>query len=114
MRTLRKDKKPLYICKKINDSEPIQFETPVLVHLNTVATTGESDMVAFGEEYRKYRRATVPIEDFNKYHEGDRAYIFVEPPVIHDVLCDGCDFEIKSVLDSQTCVKILFKRLQNG
>ena len=39
MRTLERDKKALYICEKIKDSDPVQFKPPVEVKLNVVATT---------------------------------------------------------------------------
>lgn len=114
MRTLERDKKALYVCEKIKDSEPVQFKKPVEVKLNVVATTSEADIVAFGDSYKEYRRAKISITDLDKFHEGDRAYIYVEPPVVHDVLCDTADFEIKSVSDSITQASILFKRLQIG
>lgn len=114
MRTLERDKKPLYICSKIKDSEPVQFEEPVKRYLNVVATTSEADIVAFGESYKEYRRAKISISDIDKYHEGDRAYIYKQPPEQHDMLCEGADFEIYSVSDSVSEVSVLFKRYQLG
>lgn len=114
MRTLERDKKPLFICKRIPDSEPNQFEEPVKRYLNTVATTSQADIVAFGDQYKEYRRALITKEEMERYHEGDRAYIYVIPPKEHDPLCNECDFEIISVSDSVSQVEILFKRLQIG
>lgn len=114
MRTLTRDKKALFICKKIPESEPEQFETPVMRKLNVVSTSSEADIVAFGESYKEYRRAKISVEDIGLFHEGDRAYIYVEPPDVHDVLCETADFEIISVLDSVSQASILFKRLQIG
>lgn len=114
MRTLERDKKPLYICSKKKDTDPVQFEEPVKRYLNVVATTSEADIVAFGESYREYRRAKISVDDIEKYHEGDRAYIYVTPPEKHDVLCEGADFEIYSVSDSVSEVSVLFKRYQLG
>lgn len=114
MRTLERDKKPLYVCTKIKDSDPVQFEEPFLVKLNVVATTSEADIVAFGDSYKEYRRAKISIKDMDKFHEGDRAYIYVRPPEIHDVLCETADFEITSISDSVSEVSVLFKRLQIG
>lgn len=114
MRTLERDKKPLYICKRIKDSEPVKFEEPVPRKLNTVATTSQADIVAFGDQYKEYRRALISKEEMKDYNEGDRAYIYVSPPDEHDLLCEGCDFEIISVSDSVSQVEILFKRLQIG
>ena len=114
MRTLERDKKPLYLCKKITDSEPQQFEKPVYMRLNTVATTSQADIVAFGDSYKEYRRAIIETGDRNKFHEGDRAYIFVAPPKEHDALCEGADFEINSISDSVSQTIVLFKRLQIG
>lgn len=114
MRTLKRDKKPLYLCSKILNSEPQQFQEPKEIYLNTVATTTEADIKAFGDNYKQYRRATVPIEKLSEFQEGDRAYIFVQKPEVHDKLCTDCDFEIYSVSDSVSQGVIMFKRLQIG
>lgn len=114
MRTLERDKKPLYICKRIRNVDPVQFEEPVLQRLNTVATTSQADIVAFGDQYKEYRRAIVSVKEAENYNEGDRAYIYVNPPEEHDKLCNSCDFEIYSISDSISQVEILFKRLQIG
>lgn len=114
MRTLTRDMKPVFLCKKIPNSEPTMFEEPIKYMLNTVATTTETDLVAFGEAYKEYRRAKVTISQIVNFNEGDRVYINVAPPVIHDPLCNGCDFQIKSVSDSVSQGSILFKRLQIG
>lgn len=114
MRTLKRDTKPIFICKRITNSEPVQFEKPIEVKLNTVATTSEVDIVAFGDSYKEYRRATIPINEMSKFNEGDRAYIYMSKPDVHDILCQTCDFEIKSISDSVSQATILFKRLQIG
>lgn len=114
MRTLERDKKPLYVCRKIKDSDPVQFEEPVKRELNVVATSSEADIVAFGESYKDYRRAKISSFEVDNYHEGDRVYLEVEPPEVHDKLCEGADFEIKSVSSSVSQTSILFKRYQIG
>lgn len=114
MRTLERDKKPLFICERILNTEPKQFKEPVEKRLNTVATTSQADIVAFGDQYKEYRRAIVSHKQMDEYHEGDRAYIYVKPPEVHDPLCDDADFEIYSISDSVSQVEILFKRLQIG
>lgn len=114
MRTLERDKKPLYICTRIKDSDPVQFQEPFMVRLNVVATTSQADIVAFGDSYKEYRRAKISVTDMDKFHEGDRAYIYVTPPETHDALCETADFEITSISDSVSEVSILFKRLQIG
>lgn len=114
MRTLERDKKPLYVCRKIKDSDPVQFEEPVKRYLNVVATSSEADIVAFGESYKDYRRAKISSFEVDNYHEGDRVYLEVQPPEVHDKLCEGADFEIKSVSSSVSQTSILFKRYQIG
>lgn len=114
MRTLERDKKPLYVCRRKPNTDPKQFEEPVERKLNTVATTSQADIVAFGDQYKEYRRALITKEQMSDYNEGDRAYIYARPPEKHDPLCNGCDFEIYSISDSVSQVEILFKRLQIG
>lgn len=114
MRTLTRDKKPLYICKRVINSEPRQFEQPKKVELNIVTTNSQLDVASLGNQYKEYRKATISIKDIDKYNEGDRAYIYVEPPLMHDLLCETCDFEIVSISCSISQATILFKRLQIG
>lgn len=114
MRTLNRDKKPLYICKKVKDSDPAVFEPPVKRELNVVATTSQLDIAVFGESYKEYRRANIPISQVNEYHEGDRAYIYTQPPKTHDKLCETADFTIVSVLDSISDASVIFKRIEIG
>lgn len=114
MRTLNRDKKPLYVCHRIKDSDPVQFEEPIKRYLNVVATSSEADIVALGESYKDHRRAKISSLEVNDYHEGDRVYLEVEPPKTHDKLCEGADFEIKSVSSSVSQTSILFKRYQIG
>ena len=111
MRTLTRDKKPVYICKKIPGSDPVQFESPISILLNTVATSSDADIATFGDQYKEYRRAIINADELNGFKEGDRAYIYNIPPAL-DPLCETADFEIHSILDSVSQVKIIFKRLQ--
>lgn len=114
MRTLNRDKKPLYICKRIQDSDPVQFEKPIFFKLNIVSTSSEMDIVGLGDSYKEYLRAKVSINDVSKFNEGDRAYIYTAPPQEHDALCNGADFQITSVSKSVSEATIMFKRLQIG
>ena len=114
MRTLKRDKRPLYLCKKIKDSEPQQFEKPLCLRLNTVATSSGASLQTFGENYREYRKATMDLDTLKEFHEGDRCYILVDKPSIHDPLCGDCDFIVHSVSDSISEGVVVFKRLQNG
>lgn len=114
MRTLDRDKKALFICHRIKDTDPMQFEEPVKVKLNVVATTSEADIVAFGDSYKEYRRAKISVSEMDNYKEGDRVYLYTTPPSVHDILCENADFEITSISDSVSQVSILFKRLQIG
>ena len=114
MRTLKRDKKPLYVCAKVQDSEPQQFSEPKMYRLNTIALSSEESIRTFGENYKEYRKATIPIEQIHEFHEGDRCYIYANKPDTHDPLCSGCDFLIYSVSDSISQGVVLFKRIQNG
>lgn len=112
MRTLSRDKKALYICSKIKESNPVQFEEPKKYYLNVVSTNSQADIATFGESYKEYRKVTVSTKYKDLFHEGDRAYIYVTPS--DDKLCNDADFVIYSVSDSITETVVLFKRMELG
>ena len=114
MRTLERDKKPLFLCERVKNSDPVQFKEPIKVKLNIVATSSELDIMAFGDSYKENLRAKISIDDVDMFHEGDRAYVYVKPPMVHDLLCNGADFQISSISKSVSEATILFKRMEIG
>ena len=58
-----------------------------------------------------YLRMKPEISERDLFHEGDRFYIFVEPPTVHDKICKNADYEIyKKPMIHIDSMEIMLKR----
>lgn len=113
MRTLLRNKRKVYLCKSfINESGATEYEAPKEYKINYEPTSASSQLLTFGEHYAQGLQAIVDLEIGKEFKEGDKCYIFVEPPSQHDRLCSDADY-IVSVLPQTTLnqVKLVFTRL---
>ena len=95
MRNLRRNKRRLYLCQKyIDDNKMDKFREPILIHENYLPTNSEGDLISMGMDYPMYLRIKPEISKKDLFHEGDRFYIFVEPPETYDDMCKDADYEI--------------------
>ncbi len=101
MRTQKRNKKQIYICHKYIENGIEKFKEPIPIKENYSATNSESDLIAMGMEYPKYLRIKTDIKVCidgkwisrkSLYHPGDRVYVYVTPPIEHDVLCKNADY----------------------
>ncbi len=113
MRTLQRDLKIAYLCKRIPNTEPVQFDEPVEVRLNLITTNSRFDISIPGDEVSEFLRATITSDVKSMFNKRDRLYVNVVPPLTHDKLCNTADFEIDSILDSISTTKLLFRKI-NG
>lgn len=111
MRNLRRNKRKLYLCQKYIDNNIDKYREPVLIHENYLPTNSEGDLISIGMDYPMYLRMKPEISEKNLFHEGDRFYIFTEPPEIHDVMCKNADYEIyKKPMIHLESMEIMLKR----
>lgn len=113
MRTLLRNKRPLYLCKSFkNENGIMEFQKPVSLKINYEPTNSSSQLFAFGQHYAENLQAIVDLEIGKQFKEGDRCYIFVKPPIKHDRLCKNADY-IVNVLPQTSLnqVKLNFIRL---
>lgn len=113
MRTLTRNKRLLYLCKKYTDEDNIvKYKEPIPVKVNYEPMSASSQMFTFGIHYAENLQAILDLKDGKKFSEGDKCYINVKPPKVHDNLCEDADY-IVSVIpqDSLNNVKINFLRL---
>lgn len=96
MRNLRRNKKVLYLCQSYPDGSIKKFKEPVKLFENYVPTNSESDLISMGMEYPMYLRIKPNITESSYFHAGDRAYVYVTPPEVHDPLCKKADYEVES------------------
>jgi len=111
MRNLRRNKRKLYLCQKYIDNNIDKYREPVLIHENYLPTNSEGDLISIGMDYPMYLRMKPEISEKDLFHEGDRFYIFTEPPKTHDVMCKNADYEIyKKPMIHLESMEIMLKR----
>lgn len=113
MRTLRRNKRLLYLCKKYTDKDGItKYKEPISVRLNYEPMSGSSQMFTFGTHYTENLQAILDLKDGKKFSEGDKCYINVSPPQKYDELCNDADYIVSIIpQDSINFVKVNFLRL---
>jgi hypothetical protein len=113
---LERNKKPLYYCRRLTpDDEGYQenmetFEAPVIRYLNFRTLDAEMMLQTVGEVNTKNLIAKQLIGG-DPYVEGDRCYVYVDPPETSDPLCAGADFKVSSVLPMHRVEEIVFERM---
>lgn len=111
MRNLRRNKRKLYLCQKYIDNNIDKYREPVLIHENYLPTNSEGDLISIGMDYPMYLRMKPEISEKDLFHEGDRFYVFTEPPETHDVMCKNADYEIyKKPMIHLESMEIMLKR----
>ena len=113
MRNLRRNKRKLYLCQKYIDNNHIdKFREPILIHENYLPTNSEGDLISIGMDYPMYLRIKPEISERELFHEGDRFYIYVDPPSTHDELCKNADYEIykKPMIHIDSMEIMLYRR----
>ena len=94
MRTLRRNKRQIYLCQKYQDNNLTKFKEPIPLLENYVPTNSDGDLIAIGMNYPKYLRIKTDIGEKDLFHPKDRGYVYKEPPEEHDVLCKDADYEV--------------------
>ena len=111
LRNLRRNKRKLYLCRKYVENEKDFFQKPVLIHENYLPTNSEGDLISIGMDYPMYLRMKPEISERDLFHEGDRFYIYTNPPEEYDNLCKNADYEIyKKPMIHIDSMEIMLKR----
>lgn len=119
MYTLKRNQKPLYLCKRYVDEETnvTKYERPEeALYVNWQPISSDSESFIFGIEYSKYIRIKGSKEECSKFNNKDRVYIFKQPDLINfDNMCSDADYEVDgSPLITINDGEVLLKRLSSG
>ena len=87
MKTLHRNKRPIYLCEAYDDGHIKKYKEPILLKENWTITKSWVDMNNIGLDSYEYVRIKTSVDHAKYYHLGDRAYIQVQPPTEHDVIC---------------------------
>ena len=111
MVTLNRNKRKIYVCKKVPEDNIKKYEEPVMLYENYAVTNTEADLESFGMDAYMYLRIHTNITHKDYYHLGDRVYVNVTPPEEHDELCKTADYEVyKDPVVSLNSVTVVLKR----
>lgn len=114
MRTLKRNKRKVYLCKRISQGKLIIYDKPVLLYENYVPTNSSEDLVSLGLEYPMFLRIKTDIQEKDLFHPKDRLYVYKNPPKEYDELCDNADYEVyKEPLLFINEMEVMLKRLSD-
>lgn len=113
MISLVRNKRPFYLCKKIADNT--SFEKPIRKNLNYQPINSVGEMLTLGEEYSMYLRIKCTPSEAADFKDKDRCYIYKQPPVEHNLMCDDADY----VVDGEPIItlneaQITLRKLSGG
>ena len=113
MRTLKRNKRTIYLCTEYEDNGIAKYHEPQKIKLNYQATNSDGDLIALGLDYPKYMRIKTDLKYADTFHPKDRVYIKVIPNAeSFNALCKDADYEVDSdPRVSLNVVEITLKRL---
>lgn len=112
MKTLHRNKRKIHICQIYSDGNLKKFKEPISLRENWQITNSEADFKNLGLDSYDYVRIRTDVKHAEYYHLGDRVYINVQPPEVHDVMCKNADYEVfkDPVVMLNEC-EVLLKRM---
>lgn len=92
MTSLLRNKRKLYLCKKYIDNNITKYKKPELIETNYQPTNSEGEIIVLGAEYTEYLKIKDIAKIGEKFNNGDKCYVYVNPPEEVDDLCKNADF----------------------
>lgn len=97
MNNLKRNKRKLYLCQKIKEDGRIIFDKPVEIKVNyqpieSVKTQGQ--MLDAGPDFTSTLIVYMRPTNGSMFHNGDRCYVYVEPPEEYDKTCTTADYYV--------------------
>lgn len=93
MINLKRNKRPIYLCNKIQNATT--FKKPFKMFVNYRPTNTVGEMLTMGQDYSMYLKIKCEVEQGIKFQNGDKVYVNVKPPKIHDKLCKDADYIVE-------------------
>lgn len=87
---LKRNKRGFYLCKKIPNST--KFDKPIFYKLNYQPTNSVGERLTLGEDYTMYLKIKCTPNEASNFNNGDKCYVYKQPPTVHDPLCKNADY----------------------
>ena len=94
MINLKRNKRGLYLCKRIENST--KFDKPIRKNLNYVPTNSVGEIISLGENFSEYLKISCTPKEAEDFKQGDKCYIYTNPPRKHDFLCYDADYIVET------------------
>lgn len=112
MNVLLRNRREIYYCEMYLENGIELFKKPVKVKVNFNPTNSSGQVFAYGNAYPLYLKAIVNNNLKINFKEGDKLFVYKNPPKELDKLCKTADY----IIDSEPLVmlnftEISFKRL---
>jgi len=90
----------------------MKFGVVTPIEINFAIANSEQDLVAFGENYVNIARSNATPEQLLLFKETDR--VFLTEPSVLDILADGADYRVTSVIDSINNTQIIYEKMSDA
>lgn len=111
MRQLRRNKRPIYICKRAEQEGYEVFDKPVSLLINLAPVNDKTLIGITGDDKNTYLQGTIDKIDRVYYNEHDRLYVNNRAPLKHDILCRHADYAVDSIKDYLNHSVVILRRL---
>jgi hypothetical protein len=112
MRSMRRNKRKLYLCNRYQEGLITKYGEPIELDVNYQATNSEGDLIALGLDFPMYIRIKTDLQVGMMFNANDRVYIIKQPSADFDGLCKDADYEVDSdPILSLNSVEITLKKL---
>lgn len=94
MINLKRNKREFYLCKRIKDST--KYDKPKKKKLNYVPTNSVGEIISLGENFSEYLKISCTPKEAEDFRQGDKCYVYINPPKEHDSLCYDADYIVET------------------
>lgn len=92
MNNLKRNKRKFYYCNKIEKNGRIIFSRPKPIRLNYQPIKSIGEVLEAGPDTEGTLIVYMKPIYGKLFHNGDRCYVFVEPPKQYDKTCSTADY----------------------
>lgn len=96
MNRLNRNKREVYLCNAIVDEQTdrLIYTEPKKMNLNFLPLSSAGEIIAIGEDYAKRLIVYTGLKEIEQIHNGDRFYVYVDPPESYDKTCSNADYYV--------------------
>ena len=92
MKHLIRNKRKIYLCKKVVENDREIFQEPVEYKINFQPLSSDGEIIVAGIEYTNRLAVYTSPNIAEEFHNHDRCFVFKEKPEEYDKTCNTADF----------------------